>query len=61
MDFNAEQRLAITNVIIELTNLSRGSDLDNNRSRGGNIFEDNSMVFYEKDRQGIPSHHNRPL
>lgn len=61
MDFNAEQHLAITKVVVELTDLSRGSGLDNKRSRGGSRFKDNDMVFYKRDMHDIPSHHNRPL
>lgn len=32
-----------------------------NRQCGGRRFEDNALVFWEKDRQALPSHHNQPL
>lgn len=32
-----------------------------NRPRGGMRFEDNVMVFHQKDRQILPSHLNQPL
>lgn len=25
------------------------------------LFKDNAIFFYEKDRQVVPSHHNKPL
>lgn len=61
VDFNPEQRFSTTKVIIELTNLLKGSCLAKRRLVGGNKFEDSAKIFYEKDQQDIPSHHNRPL
>lgn len=50
MNFSPEQRLAITKVIIDLTDPSGSLGLAENRSRGGNEFRYNAMVFYDKGR-----------
>lgn len=55
MDFS-NQRLTITKPMIELTDLSGGSGLTQERQSGGNRFEDNVMVFHEKERHVVPSH-----
>lgn len=60
MDFRAEQRLAITKVIIQPTDLLGGSSLVERRSLVGRKYEDNA-IFYENDSQDIARHQNRPL
>lgn len=47
--------------MIELTDSSRGSSFVQNRSCGGSRFEDGAMVFHEKDKLILPSHHNQSL
>lgn len=61
INFSNEQRLAITKVTIELTDSVRGLGIAERRPRGGNRFEDNVIVFYEKDRKVVSGHHNRQL
>lgn len=56
MDFVAGQLLAITKVIIELTNLLGGLSFVPKTPHKGKRFEDNYMVFYEKDRQILSSY-----
>lgn len=61
MDFSPEQRLAITKVIIELTDPSGGSSLVKRRPQQGGKFEGNSLTFFESDAQGLLSHYKRPM
>lgn len=61
MDFTADQRLAITNAIIKLTDLSRGSNLIQRPPQGETRLEDKRLVFYEKEKQILPNYHNIPL
>lgn len=61
MDFNSEQRLAITKSLIELTDPAESCDMVEGRPRHKGRFDDNAAVFYNKDRRGLPSNHNRPL
>lgn len=49
MDFSAEQRLAITNAIIELIDPSRNSNLVKERTRRSGRFNDNTVVVCEND------------
>lgn len=51
MDFDVDQLLAIMEKIIELTQSSGGSDFVQEAPCGGRRFEDNAMIFYEKDRK----------
>lgn len=52
----ADQLLVITKAIIEITDSLRESDFV--QTYGGNKFEDDAMVFYERDK-GLHSHLNR--
>lgn len=49
VDSSPEQRIAITKVIVELTDPSRSSGLFKNKPRRRNKFEDGAMVFYHND------------
>lgn len=51
MEFNANQRLAITKVISELTDSSGGLGTVHNRSHRRKRFEDKAMIYYERDIQ----------
>lgn len=46
--FIADQSLAITKEIVELTDSSGGSNFVLKMPRKGKRFEDNAVVFYEK-------------
>lgn len=48
MEFSP-QRLSITKVIVELTELSGNLDLVENRMRRETRFEGNAVAFYEND------------
>lgn len=61
MDFNLEQRLAITKAIIELTDSSERSNLIKKKPKRNNRFEDSALVFYENNRKDVSTQHNRPL
>lgn len=50
MEFTIDQRPAITKAIIELTGSSGGSNLVQRPLHRGARFEDNAVVFYEKDK-----------
>lgn len=58
MDFNLEQRLAITKAIIELTDPLEISNLVEKESRINNLFEDSALIFYENNRRDVPTQHN---
>lgn len=60
LDFNSGYGLAIRKAIIELTD-SGACILVHNRSRGWKRFQETFMVSYVKDKQILPSHHNRKL
>lgn len=60
-DFDAGQCLAITKTIIELKNFLRCLGLVKNRPRGGRIFEDCTMVFYEMNMQSCLVKYNQLL
>lgn len=57
MEFIIEQHLGITKVINVLSSSSGGLSLTERKPHGGNQFEDNTMVFYEWDRQVMSSQH----
>lgn len=60
MNFDADQRLPISEAIIELTNSLGSSSLVQNRPHGGDLKIIN-MIFCEKYKHILPSHDNRPL
>lgn len=60
MDFNPEQRLAITKSIIELTDPSESCDLVEGRSRCRSRFDATVTMFYDVDRHR-PTTHSRSL
>lgn len=60
IDFSAEQRLAITKAIINLTDPSGGCGVFERRPRGGSILK-TAIVFYRNDMQDIHDHHNWSL
>lgn len=53
--------MAITKSIIELTNPVDSCDLVEGRSRRKRQFDNDVTMFYDNDRCGLPSTHNRPL
>lgn len=54
MDFNPEQRLAITKSIIELIDPAE-------KAQTQSRFDDDAAVFYDNDRRGLPITHSRLL
>lgn len=58
MDFNPEQRLAITKAIVELI-AAESSNLIERKPRRNDLFEDNALIFYENNRKDVPTQHNR--
>lgn len=61
MDFNSEQKLAMTKSIIKLTKPSRSFGHVENRSRRISKFEDGVVVFYDNEQHNLPNTHNQPL
>lgn len=61
MDFKADQRLAITKVIIEVTISSGGLGTVHDRSYRRKRFEDSAMIYYERDMAILLNNHNSPL
>lgn len=61
MGFSPKQRLAITKVIIKLTDPLESSGIADSRSRRNNRFEIDVSVFYHNKRLELSSHHNIPL
>lgn len=55
IEFNSEQKLAITKSIIKLTDPIESCQLVERRSRRRSRFDDAAVVFYDNDRQ--PSNH----
>lgn len=61
MNFNNDQCLTINKAIIELTFSSSGLFHAQIWPHGGNRLDGNAIVFYEKDRLVLLSHHNMLL
>lgn len=61
MEFNPEQRLDITNSIIELNDPSESCEMVERRSRRNHRFNEDAIVFYDNDRLDLLSSHNWPL
>lgn len=59
--YTVGQCLAIARAIIEITDSSGGFNFVQKMPSREMRFEDNTMVFYKKDKQIQPKYHNGPL
>lgn len=61
MDFNPEQRLAITKSIIELTDPTERYDMVEGRSRHRSRFDEDAAVFYDDELRNLQTTHNKSI
>lgn len=61
MDFDPDQCLATTKVIIKLTDMSRDSGLTNRPLHRRTRYETGAIIFYKENKHIYLEYHNSPL